>query len=103
TATVAGGSPGRTLTPGVPYGATAGASGGIQTSVRFSSSPGPHTASICTDVAITKIGSPEPVLQNATLTYTGTVTNNGPQTGSSEFRYSRCHPFEQHCDIHKHH
>jgi uncharacterized repeat protein (TIGR01451 family) len=33
-------------------------------------------------MAIAKIGTPEPVLQNATLTYTLTVTNNGPQTAT---------------------
>jgi uncharacterized repeat protein (TIGR01451 family) len=31
------------------------------------------------DMSITKVGSPEPVLQNATLTYTLTVKNNGLQ------------------------
>jgi len=77
---VTGGASGVTLTPGVPYGATAGAAGINATNLSLTSSPGPHAASICTDMAITKTGSPEPVLQNATLTYTLTVTNNGPQT-----------------------
>lgn len=34
------------------------------------------------DLSITKVGSPEPVLQNTTLTYTLTITNNGLQNAS---------------------
>jgi uncharacterized repeat protein (TIGR01451 family) len=79
---VGGGANGATLAALVPYGATAGASGITSTTVSLNSSPGPHSASVCTDVGITKIGSPEPVLSGATLTYTLTVTNNGPQTGT---------------------
>jgi uncharacterized repeat protein (TIGR01451 family) len=79
---VSGGANGVTLNPGVSYGATAGASGFSATNISPSSSPGPQSASICTDLAITKSGAPDPVLQNATLTYTLTVTNNGPQTAT---------------------
>jgi uncharacterized repeat protein (TIGR01451 family) len=80
---VAGGTSGLTLkNPGVSYGATAGAAGISATNVAFDASPGPHSASICTDISITKSGAPDPVLQNATLTYTLTVTNNGPQTAT---------------------
>jgi uncharacterized repeat protein (TIGR01451 family) len=80
---VSGGASGVTLnTPSVPYGATAGSPGTSTTSASLVLSPGPHSASICTDIAITKSGSPNPVLQNATLTYTLTVTNIGPQTAT---------------------
>lgn len=80
---VSGGANGITLnTPSVPYGATSGAAGISATNLSVTLSPGPHSASICTDLAITKSGSPNPVLQNQTLTYTLTVTNNGPQTAT---------------------
>jgi uncharacterized repeat protein (TIGR01451 family) len=80
TISVTGGASGTTLTgPSVTYGATAGTAGVSVTNLTLSSSPGQHSATICTDMAITKSGAPQPVLQNATLTYTVTVTNNGPQ------------------------
>jgi uncharacterized repeat protein (TIGR01451 family) len=83
-ASVSGGANGVTLnTPSVAYGATSGSSGFTSTNVSSISSPGPHSASICTDVGITKVGTPDPVLQNATLTYTLTVTNNGPQAAAT--------------------
>lgn len=34
------------------------------------------------DLSITKVGSPDPVLQNTTLTYTLTITNNGLQNAT---------------------
>ncbi len=77
---VSGGANGTTLASA--YGATSGSAGFSVTGLTLSSSPGPHSATICTDMAITKIGVPDPVLQNATLTYTLTVTNNGPQTAA---------------------
>lgn len=80
---VTGGANGITLnTPSVPYGATAGTAGISATNLSASLSPGPHSASTCTDVAITKSGSPNPVLQSQILTYTLQVTNNGPQTAT---------------------
>lgn len=81
--TVTGGASGITLNSATtPYGATSGTAGISATNLSLTSSPGPHSASICTDLAVTKSGAPEPVLQNATLTYTVTVTNNGPQTAT---------------------
>ncbi len=81
--TVTGGANGVTLnTATMPYGATAGAAGISATNISLSSSPGPHSAAICTDMAITKTGAPQPVLQNAILTYAVKVTNNGPQTAT---------------------
>jgi uncharacterized repeat protein (TIGR01451 family) len=104
---VTGGANGVTLnTPGVPYGATAGASGFSTSGISLDSSPGPHLASICTDVAITKSGTPSPVLQNQTLTYTVAVTNNGPSTASgvqvvdtlpSQVTYSSASPSQGSC------
>jgi uncharacterized repeat protein (TIGR01451 family) len=80
---LSGGANGLTLTtPSVPYGATAGTAGISATNLSVTLSPGPHSASICTDLAITKSGSPNPVLQNQTLTYTLTITNNGLQTAT---------------------
>jgi len=83
TISVTGGANGVTLTgPSVAYGATSGSAGISATNVSYSSAPGPHSAAICTDMAITKSGAPEPVLQSTTLTYTVTLTNNGPQTAT---------------------
>ena len=83
TISVTGGASGVTLTgPSVSYGATPGTAGVSATNLTLSSSPGQHSAAICTDMAITKTGAPQPVLQNATLTYTVKVTNNGPQTAT---------------------
>jgi uncharacterized repeat protein (TIGR01451 family) len=80
---VSGGANGITLnTPSVPYGATSGTAGISATNLSASLSPGPHSSSTCTDLAITKSGSPNPVLQSQALTYTLRVTNNGPQTAA---------------------
>jgi len=77
---VSGGVNGTTLSSA--YGSTSGSAGFSVTNLTLNSSPGPHSASICTDMAITKSGAPNPVLQNATLTYALTVTNNGPQAAT---------------------
>jgi uncharacterized repeat protein (TIGR01451 family) len=83
TISVTGGANGVTLkTPSVSYGATSGTAGLSVTNLTLTSSPGQHSATICTDMAITKTGAPQPVLQNASLTYTVKVTNNGPQTAT---------------------
>ena len=77
TATVNGGASGITLSNATAtYGATPGATGVSKSGVTLDSSPGPHSASGCTDVAVTKSASPNPVIVNNTLTYTITVTNN---------------------------
>jgi uncharacterized repeat protein (TIGR01451 family) len=76
---VTGGANGVTETPGVPYGATTGASGITATNATLASSPGPNSAAVpCTDISITKTASPNPVREGQTLTYTLVVTNNGP-------------------------
>jgi uncharacterized repeat protein (TIGR01451 family) len=83
TISVTGGASGTTLTgPSVTYGATAGTSGVSVTNLTLTSSPGQHSATICTDMSITKTGAPQPVLQSTTLTYTVTVKNLGPNTAT---------------------
>ncbi|MBV9179776.1 MAG: DUF11 domain-containing protein, partial [Acidobacteria bacterium] len=81
---VSGGANGTTLnTPGVPYGATAGLAGFTLTNLSSPSSPGPVSASSCSDLSITKTGPPNPVLQNSPFTYTVTVRNLGPSTATT--------------------
>ena len=80
---VAGGANGTTLQAAYPYGATGGAPGVSATNVTLGSSPGPNSAATpCTDVSITKTGTPNPVDEGQTLTYTLVVTNNGPSAAS---------------------
>jgi len=76
TATVTAGANGITLnTATASYGAASGSAGFSVSGVSLDSSPGPHSVSACTDLSITKSGSPNPVIVNQTLTYTITVTN----------------------------
>lgn len=76
TATVTGGANGITLNNATAsYGASPGSTGTKVSGVTLDSSPGPHSVSTCSDVSITKSGSPDPVIVNQTLTYTITVTN----------------------------
>ena len=82
TISVSGGSNGTALATPVSYGATPGTAGFSVTNLTLTSSPGQHSAAICTDMSITKTGAPQPVLQNTTLTYTVKVTNNGPNTAT---------------------
>ncbi|HZR66755.1 MAG TPA: C25 family cysteine peptidase [Terriglobales bacterium] len=84
TTAVTGGAAGITLnTAGVTYGASAGGNGITTTGVTLASSPGPHSASGCVDLSITKSASPSPVIVNTTLTYTITVTNNNATTAAT--------------------
>jgi uncharacterized repeat protein (TIGR01451 family) len=77
TPSVTGGANGITLNnASASYGATSGSAGVSTGGVTLDSSPGPHSASGCTDLAVTKAASPNPVIVNNTLTYTITVTNN---------------------------
>ncbi|HZQ20715.1 MAG TPA: C25 family cysteine peptidase [Terriglobales bacterium] len=79
TASAIGGTQGITLNiANLFYGASAGASGTSTSGVALTSAPGPHYNAACTDLSITKSGSPNPVIVNHALTYTITVTNNGP-------------------------
>jgi len=84
TPAVTGGAPGITLnTANVFYGATAGNTGITSSGITLTSSPGPHSASVCTDVSITKTGAPNPVIVGNTLTYTITVTNNSTTSAAT--------------------
>ena len=84
TPNVTGGANGITLNnAAASYGATSGSAGVSTSGVTLDSSPGPHSASGCTDVGITKAASPNPVIVNSTLTYTITVTNNSTTTAAS--------------------
>jgi uncharacterized repeat protein (TIGR01451 family) len=80
---VTGGANGTTLNPGVAYGATPGAAGFSVTNATQASTAGPRNLAQCTDVALTKTASPNPVKQNQTLTYTLTVTNKGAVTATN--------------------
>ena len=78
TPTVTGGAAAITLnTANLFYGATAGGAGVNTSGVAIASSAGPHNASACTDLSITKSASPNPVIVNNALTYTIKVTNTG--------------------------
>lgn len=77
TPTVTGGAAAITLnTANLFYGATAGSNGASTAGIAVASSAGPHNSSACTDLSITKSGSPNPVVVSHALTYTITVTNS---------------------------
>ncbi len=46
------------------------------------------------DLSVIKVGSPDPVTQNGLLTYTVTVTNNGPATATGVLLKDKLPPFE---------
>lgn len=84
TTAVTGGAAGVTLnTAGVTYGASAGGNGITSSGVSLASSPGPHSATGCVDLSITKSASPSPVIVNTTLTYTIAVKNNSTTTAAT--------------------
>jgi len=75
---VAGGSPGLTLNPGVPYGATSGATGTSATNATLGQVTGIQSSSLCTpDVTLTKshVGN---FTRGSAATYTITVSNVSP-------------------------
>jgi uncharacterized repeat protein (TIGR01451 family) len=77
---VAGGQPGTSTTATDAYGATVGAPGVVNTAFAISQTPGTQPGGECStaDLAVTNVGSPNPVLAGSNITYTQTVTNNGP-------------------------
>ena len=85
TTSATGGANGVTLNTAfnASYGATSGGTGVITSGVTLDSSPGPHSAAGCADLAITKSASPNPVIVNNTITYTITVTNNTATAAAS--------------------
>lgn len=77
---VAGGSNGYTNTVQDSYGATPGQSGFVQTAHIITETPGTQPGAYCAgaDLAVTNSGTPAVVLPGGNITYTQTVTNNGP-------------------------
>lgn len=79
-AAVNGGTNGYTTTSNDSYGATPGQTGITQTSLIITETPGTQSGAYCAsaDLAVTNSGVPNPVAAGGTITYTQTVTNNGP-------------------------
>lgn len=77
---VNGAANGITTTARDSYGASPGQVGFLTTSVTIPQTPGVQPGSECAgaDLSITNAGTPNPVAPNGTITYTQTVTNNGP-------------------------
>jgi len=77
---VAGGSNGYTDTVQDSYGSTPGQAGAVVTTDFITETPGTQSGAYCAgaDLAVTNSSSPQVVLPGATITYTQTVTNNGP-------------------------
>jgi uncharacterized repeat protein (TIGR01451 family) len=75
-----GGSNGFTNTVQDSYGATPGSAGVVQANLVITETPGTQAGAYCAsaDLAITNSGSPAVVLPGGNITYTQTVTNNGP-------------------------
>ncbi len=83
---VSGGASGLTLTPGVPYGATAGTSGTTVTNASQTLTPGSQPGAQCTpDMTIIKSHSPINFVQGSigTGTYTLTAMNSSVGTSAS--------------------
>jgi uncharacterized repeat protein (TIGR01451 family) len=84
TASVAPGVPGWSTLANDPYGATPGQSGVLNTGLTITQTPGVQSGAYCSgaDIAVTNAGTPNPVLAGPgpgnVITYTQTVTNNGP-------------------------
>ncbi|MGB9512434.1 MAG: C25 family cysteine peptidase [Candidatus Acidiferrum sp.] len=79
-ASVAGGSNGYTDTVQDSYGSTPGQAGTILTTNIITETPGTQSGAYCAgaDLAVTNSGSPAIVQPGGNITYTQTVTNNGP-------------------------
>ena len=82
TTSVAGGINGQTTTALDAFGATPGSAGVVVTNASAGSVPGPQGGAFCStaDVAVTNSGTPNVVTPGSNITYTQTVTNNGPST-----------------------
>jgi len=79
---VAGGIPGTSTLANDAYGATAGQPGTVVTTgLAVMDTPGTQSGAYCAgaDLAVTDTGTPNPVLAGNNITYTQTVTNNGPR------------------------
>ncbi|HYL61358.1 MAG TPA: C25 family cysteine peptidase [Candidatus Methylomirabilis sp.] len=82
---VAGGNPGVSTLANDAYGATVGQPGVAIPGLSITQTPGTQSGAFCAgaDLAVTNAGSPNPVLAGPgpgnIITYTQSVTNNGPQ------------------------
>ena len=78
---VSGGLPGVSTTATDAYGATTGSPGVINPGLTIVQTPGTQSGAVCAsaDLAVTDSGTPNPVLAGNNITYTQTVTNNGPR------------------------
>jgi uncharacterized repeat protein (TIGR01451 family) len=79
-ANVSGGIPGWTTLANDPYGATSGQPGVSAIALAITETPGTQSGAYCAgaDLAVTNAGTPNPVIPGNTITFTQTVTNNGP-------------------------
>ncbi|HXZ28369.1 MAG TPA: hypothetical protein VEG08_10270, partial [Terriglobales bacterium] len=76
---VSGGANGSTLTGGpTPYGSTAGNPGVVLTTAALTQVAGVMLCPPAADLAVTNSAAPSPVTSGSNLTYTQTITNNGP-------------------------
>src|SRR6202167_6057704 len=81
TANVSGGIPGWSTLANDPYGATVGQSRFVSSGLSITETPGTQSGAYCAgaDLAVTNSGTPSVVSPGGNITYTQTVTNNGPQ------------------------
>jgi len=79
-ASVSGGNAGWSTLADDAYGATAGQPGVFTSGLANSTTPGTQSGASCAgaDLAVTNAGAPSPVVPGNNITYTQTVTNNGP-------------------------
>jgi uncharacterized repeat protein (TIGR01451 family) len=81
TANVSGGIPGWSTLANDSYGATSGQSGFVSSGLSITETPGTQSGAYCAgaDLAVTNSGTPSVVVPGNNITYTQTVSNNGPQ------------------------
>lgn len=77
---VAGGVPGHSTLANDAYGATPGGAGITESGIAITQTPGTQSGAYCAsaNLAVTNSGAPNPVVPGGNITYTQTVTNNGP-------------------------
>ncbi|MGA8013871.1 MAG: C25 family cysteine peptidase [Candidatus Acidiferrales bacterium] len=82
-ANVSGGAPGWSTLADDAYGATPGMPGIFSSGSPVQGNPGAQSGAYCAaaDLAVTNSGAPSPVIPGNNITYTQTVTNNGPVDG----------------------
>jgi uncharacterized repeat protein (TIGR01451 family) len=81
TTNISGGIPGWSTLANDPYGATVGQPGFVSSGLSITETPGTQSGAYCAgaDLAVTNSGAPSVVSPGGNITYTQTVTNNGPQ------------------------